>query len=224
MRVGHSRWDIGAAASLAKAICAAVAVLIVPTVASAGAPPIHLELQWARPADPAGVVDRPWRNGIASGECAEFSRDGRYIATCSKGDGRMGKFHHGGGNSHSVNSVDLISDDRYLLSAGTNTDGGLWRIDTTRDPDGLITSVNLIRLATMTHPTSTTREIRLQPAAPLDTALVALTSEHDQATFVYRMGELLSHRLGAAAAGLALLAAAMRSVEPRPSSGTGEAM
>jgi WD40 repeat protein len=336
--VGRSRRGIGAAALLAEAISAAAAVLIVPYTASAGAPPIRLELQWARLADPAGVVDQPWRNGIASAECAEFSRDGRYIVTCSKGDGRMGKpdstphrgtahmrlwdlqgnliwdiprsreplnpttgrpadqassgedemevtcfsrddlylaaagndgkieiwqvrdngthailaqpllrrtflagagvdslryshdgtllfggteeagrivvirvqgapetwritgkFHHGGKNSNAVNSVDLSSDDRYLLSAGTNTEGGLWRIETMRDANGLITNVNLIRLTTMTHPTSTTREIRLQPAAPLETALVALTSEHDQATFVYRMDQLLNHRLGAAA-------------------------
>lgn len=105
----------------------------------------------------------------------------------------MHKANHGGTGSNSVNSVDISPDDRYVATAGTNTNGGTWRLDVTRDASGLVTAVNMQRLATMTDPTSTTREIRFQPGADPENALVILTAEHNQATFVYRMQDLIGH-------------------------------
>lgn len=278
--------------------------------------PFSLDFQWARAADPQGVVDGP-RVGIASGESADFSRDGQYIVTVSKADGRaphndtarmrlwdlqgnmlwdmkrtdppvpgkvdemeaaafsiddkyvsavgddgylkiwqyrdlnthavlstpvlvqdynigngaggdslryssdgslllvgsqeagrvevfrvqghhstwqfMGKFQHGGTAGQSVNSVDISADGQYVFTAGTNRRGGFWRLDETRDGNGLVTSVNMTRLATTADLGSTTREIRLQPNTDYSQAMVIITAEHSLSTFVYSMQELLDH-------------------------------
>ncbi len=308
-----------------------------------GEPPIALEYVWGRLADPAGEVNATVRNGIVSGESASFSRDGKYIVTCSKADGRTtlyqnsdltsktahlrlfdqsgnllwdkprsrgpidpttgrpadqpadgrdemevalfsrcdnyiaagaddtdiemwqyrdlttgevladpilvrtfsthtgvdtkggvdslfyshsgdllfagsepnGTIHvmrvqgdpstwermhvatHGSESRHGINSVALTEDDKYLATAGTNQKGGLWRLDTTRDAKNLITSVNLIRLATMNEAASTLREARFSPnTGPITTPrqeLVAITAEHDWATRIYSLQALLDH-------------------------------
>lgn len=295
--------------------------------------PIQLEHVWSQLADPAGQIDGPFRNGIASGESAAFSQDGRLIVTTSKADGRMAdpggsphggtahlrlfdlqgnllwdkprsrgadlngdgrpddqpasgedelenaqfsrddryiaaggddkkieiwqirdnvdnllaepilvktfnigggidslsyshdgdllfagteeagkievfrvqgdpstwqnihKADHGGVNSNGVNSLDLTADDRFVASAGTNQTGVLWELDVTRDGGGLITAVDMIRLAQMNEPTSTTREIRFQPSADNSDGqrneILPITAEHDQATYVYTLQQLL---------------------------------
>ncbi|MGF1531113.1 MAG: WD40 repeat domain-containing protein [Puniceicoccaceae bacterium] len=299
--------------------------------------PIRLEQVWARLADPAGVIGATTRNGIVSGESAEFSRDGNYVATVSKADGRtnlyanshltgatahlrlfdidgnllwdkgrsrgpidpdtgrpndqpasgedelevasfsrddlyiaaagddakveiwqyrdldtrevladpilvktfftgagidsmmyshngdlllvgteeagkveifrvqgdpqtwifLHKANHGGSGSNGVNSVALTEDDRYVGTAGTNQTGGLWRLDTIRDETGLITSAAMVRLASMTEPTSTTREIRFLPGTDTSSSvreeLVALTAEHNQNTRIYSLQALIDH-------------------------------
>ena len=107
----------------------------------------------------------------------------------------MHKADHGGSGKNGVNSVDLSEDDAYVASAGTNQTGGLWRLDVTRDADDLITSVDMVRLAAMNEPTSTTREIRFQPGTDPGSGerdeLVALTAEHDQAVRIYKLQELI---------------------------------
>ncbi len=299
------------------------------------APPITLEHVWGRLADPAGEVNSAVRNGIVSGESAEFSKDGRYIATTSKADGRTSQYanahltgatshlrlfdlqgnllwdvarsrgpinpatgrpsdqpasgedelevavfsrcdtylaaggddakieiwryrdpvtrevlsapvlaktfllgggidsmfyshagdllfagseeagkvevfrtqgepdtwrflhkaDHGGTGSNGVNSVALTQDDLYVASVGTNQRGVLWRLDALRDAVGLVTSVNLVRLATLAHATSTLREVRFQPVGlPLEgrrREILAITAEHDQATRIYDLQDVL---------------------------------
>ncbi len=296
--------------------------------------PFSLDFKWAALADPAGQVNGPLRNGIASTESAEFSRDGQYIVTVSKADGRMaspsGSPHDGTahmrlwdleGNmiwdvkrsrgplvpatgrpndqpsdrvdemenaafsrddryiaavgddskveiwqvrdldthailptptlvrtfntagcidsvhythegsllmvgaedsgtleifrvqgdpgtwqsmrtvnhnttvkaNQAINSLDTTADGRYIATAGTDQRGVLWEMDVTRDSSGLITDVQVNRLATMTQPTSTTREMRFQPDTPHGDAIVAMTAEHDQATYIYRLQDLVDH-------------------------------
>lgn len=297
--------------------------------------PVSLTHEWARLADPAGEVDATVRNGIVSGESAEFSKDGRYITTTSKSDGRTDQYanahltgatarlrlfdlegnllwdkgrsrgpidpatgrpgdqpasgedelevatfsrddnyiaaggddnkievwqyrdlvtreilaepvlvktfetrggidslfyshagdllfagteeagkvevfrtqgdpatwrlvhkaNHGGTGKNGVNSVALTEDDRYVASAGSNHRGTLWRLQTTRDGTGLITSVNMLRLATMKQATSTLREARFLPGTtPADgqrQEILAISAEHDQAVRLYRLQDLL---------------------------------
>jgi len=300
-------------------------------------PIISLDHQWARLADPAGEVNATVRNGIVSGESSEFSKDGRYIATTSKSDGRthlyanahltgatahlrlfdlqgnllwdkarsrgpidpstgrpddqpasgedelevatfsrgdtyiaaggddrkieiwqyrdestrevladpvlvktfvtgggidslfyshsgdllfagteeagkvevfrtqgdpstwelMHKADHGGTEKNGVNSIALTEDDLYVASAGTNQHGVLWQLQTARDDAGLITSVDLIRLATLPHATSTLREARFLPGTmPVDgrrQEMLAISAEHDQAVRIYDLQELLDN-------------------------------
>lgn len=108
----------------------------------------------------------------------------------------MHKANHGGTGANGVNSIAVTEDDRYVVSVGTNQRGVLWRLDTTRDGAGLITGVNLVRLATMAHATSTLREVRFLPATtPVNgqrQEFFAITAEHDQATRIYHLQDVLN--------------------------------
>jgi len=325
-----------------------IAFLLCGAAQAEDSPVVHLELEWARLADPAGNIDGTYRNGITSGESAEFSRDGQYILTTSKSDGRTGEYdnsgtgdgmttpgstgatshmrlwdlqgnliwdiprnpggvgqpssgedemevavftrddnyvagagddgevrlyrvrdlnthailstpvlvktfdvgvsptapngtfrgidslrvspdgdllmagnenagridifriqgdpstwtrirnvNHGGSGGNGVNSVEISDDGQYVGSAGSNQTGGFWAMDVTRDGAGLITDVTLDRLASMTQPTSTTREIRFQPNPDNSNGerneLVILTAEHDHTTYVWRMQDLIDN-------------------------------
>lgn len=334
--LAHERGQTARNYQVALSVLVAAAACVL-TSAAVAAPPIGLGHRWGRLADPAGTVNATTRNGIVSGESAEFSKDGLFIVTTSKADGRttlysgshltgatahlrfwdiagnllwdkarsrgpidpstgrpsdqpasgtdelevatfsrddlyvaaagedrkievwlvrdlvsrqilaepilvktfiagggvdslmyshngdllfagteeagkvevfrvqgdpvtwqfVHKANHGGSGTNGVNSVALTEDDAYVASAGTNQTGGLWRLDVTRDGGGLVTAVNMVRLASMTEPTSTTREVRFLPgvdnSAGARKELVALTAEHDQATRIYSLQELLDH-------------------------------
>lgn len=109
----------------------------------------------------------------------------------------MHKADHGGSGKNGVNSVDLSYDDFYVASAGTNQIARLWRLDLVRNSEDLITSVDMVRLAAMNEPTSTIREIRFEPKSDVNGTpsirdeYVALTAEHDQATRIYLLQDLL---------------------------------
>ncbi len=104
---------------------------------------------------------------------------------------------HGGTTSNGINSVTLTEDDTYVATAGSNQKGGLWRLDVTRDAAQLITSVNMVRLATTNEATSTLREVRFLPNdGPVSSPrkeLLAITAEHDWATRIYSFQEMLDH-------------------------------
>jgi len=61
----------------------------------------------------------------------------------------MHKAKHGGRPGFAVNSLDLTEDDRHLGSVGTNTIGCFWRLEVEEDADGLVTGVELVKLATL---------------------------------------------------------------------------
>jgi WD40 repeat protein len=95
----------------------------------------------------------------------------------------VGEAVHGGSRiGQAVNSLDTSLDDRYLVSAGTDTNGGFWRINTTRsEATGEITAVSLDRLATMTQPLRSAKAARFESGTDRHVVLAS----KDQRMFVY---------------------------------------
>ena len=94
----------------------------------------------------------------------------------------VGEAVHGGSAiGKAVNSMDTSSDDRYLVSAGTDTNGGFWRINTTRGANGQITSVTLDRLATMRQPIRSAKAARFESVTDRHVVIAS----KDQRMFVY---------------------------------------
>ena len=95
----------------------------------------------------------------------------------------VGEAVHGGSTiGKAVNSLDTSSDDQYLVTAGTDTNGGFWRINTARsEATGEITSVSLDRLATMTQPIRSAKAARFESVTDRHVVLAS----KDQRMFVY---------------------------------------
>jgi WD40 repeat protein len=93
-----------------------------------------------------------------------WSHDGRLLMAGTEGGGIVEVFRtqgepetwklvhkarHGGRPGWAVNSLDLTEDDQWVGTVGTDTLGCFWRLDVTEDAEGLITDVNMEKLATL---------------------------------------------------------------------------
>lgn len=102
--------------------------------------------------DDAGIDSMTWSHdgrlllaGTEEGGKVEIFR--------TQGDPDTWKFlykaNHGGRPGWAVNSLDLTEDDRYVGTVGTDTNGAFWRLEVTEDDEGLITDVQMVRLASL---------------------------------------------------------------------------
>lgn len=102
--------------------------------------------------DDAGVDAMSWTHdgrlllaGTEQGGKVEIFR--------TQGDPATWKFlhkaNHGGLPHYAVNSIDVSEDDRFVGTAGTDTNGAFWRLEVTEDDNGLITEAKLIKTATL---------------------------------------------------------------------------
>ncbi len=96
-----------------------------------------------------------------------WSHDGRLLLAGTEGGGIVEVYRtqgdpstwthmhtavHGGNPGWAVNSLDLTEDDQYVGTVGTDTNAVFWRLDVTEDGGGLITDVDMVRLATLYSP------------------------------------------------------------------------
>ena len=95
----------------------------------------------------------------------------------------VGSATHGGSGSQAVNAADFSSDDRFLVTAGSNEKGRLWELDVTRS-GGAITNVAVIPRATMQSPDGPVRSAKVAEFEPGTDRHVILGSK-DQRLFVY---------------------------------------
>lgn len=100
----------------------------------------------------------------------------------------VGDASHGGANiGKAVNEFDLSSDDRYMITAGTNQEGGFWELSVNRDvSSGEITSVSATRLATMKGPMRSAKAARFESG----TDRIAVIASKDQRMLVYDVERL----------------------------------
>ena len=59
----------------------------------------------------------------------------------------MHKANHRGNPGFAVNSLDITEDDQHVGTVGTDTNVIFWRLDVTENGGGLITAVNMVKLA-----------------------------------------------------------------------------
>ncbi len=100
---------------------------------------------------------------------------------------------------YAINSVDITQDDEYVATQGTNRQGVFWDLEVTRDGGGVITGVNLTRIATLGDTSDfagSGREARFSndggPDGSAETYLT-LTNERDYLTRVYRVEDLKNY-------------------------------
>jgi len=111
----------------------------------------------------------------------------------------LGTCQHGGGAGNAVNSLDITQDDKYLATHGTNREGVFWKLDVTRDGTGLITGVNMTKIATLGDTSDfegSGREARFSndggPDGSGETYLT-LTNEKDFLTRIYKVEDLKNY-------------------------------
>ena len=112
---------------------------------------------------------------------------------------KMGVFQHGGAPGNAVNSLDITQDDEYVATHGTNREGVFWDLEVARDRSGLITGVDMTKVATLGDTSDfqgSGREARFSndggPDGSGETYLI-LTNERDYLTRVYEVDELKSY-------------------------------
>ncbi len=108
---------------------------------------------------------------------------------------RVAKASHGGQPGFAVNSLDLTEDDRHLGAVGTDTNGSFWKIGHVKDDSGLITKVELTRIASLPSKNGKNidgsgREARFEPNG--DRHFI-FTQERSGLVQVYAMDELLAY-------------------------------
>ena len=99
----------------------------------------------------------------------------------------VGEADHGGSEiGQAVNSLDLTSDDRYVITAGTNQEGKFWRLDVTRDDSGEVVQADMELLATMPQPIRSSKAARIENV----TDRHAVIASKDQRMFVFDVERL----------------------------------
>ncbi len=90
--------------------------------------------------------------------------------------------HGGAANGKAVNEFDFSDDSEFLVTAGTDQNGGFWKVHITREEtSGEITAVTFDRLATMPQPRRSAKAARIEPK----TGRHAVIGSKDQIMYVF---------------------------------------
>lgn len=135
----------------------------------------------------------------ASIDGLRFSRDGKLLAVGTEAQlillyrttdwKLLASIRHGGSGTNAVNQIDFTSDDRILVSAGTNAQVKVWEVKRT-ESGGEITAVALELRRTLAHK-ATVKSVRISP----DDRLVASGSGEGNGTLVHELatGRQVAH-------------------------------
>lgn len=99
----------------------------------------------------------------------------------------VGSADHGGTGTNAVNAAGFSSDDRYVVTAGSNTKGKLWELRVTRGAGDEVTAATLDEITTIDGPVRSAKAAAFEPG----TDRHAILASKDQRLFVYDVGQLL---------------------------------